>query len=137
MIKKSAIRICAETKKKFQAIHTEAKRNPNVKAVDLYAWLKPKRSIAVNNVIASPLQQAYRNKNEFTFGYRIKTSNELGRDANEEGTEIPSTGFLAAGSVWQCQSTASLYKCSVGSMCRRRLGGGISSASPIPPYKFE
>ena len=92
MIKRSAMRICAETKKKFLSLQREAKRNKNCKSVELYAWLKSKRSIPVLDVIKSPQQNAYRNKNEFTFGYRTEQ-----KEGDEESKQIPSSGFLAAG----------------------------------------
>lgn len=132
MIKKSAMRICAETKKKFQSLQNEAKRNSNVKPVELYAWLKSKRSIPVNDVIASPQHQAYRNKNEFTFGYRTIEPTIGGDDVGKQ--RIPSTGFLAAG--WSggvsrphlCMNVP-WEACAVADLVEDFL-----QSSPIPPY---
>ena len=132
MIKKSAMRICAETKKKFQSLQNEAKRNSNVKPVELYAWLKSKRSIPVNDVIPSPQQQAYRNKNEFTFGYRAIEPTIGGDD--EVKQRIPSTGFLAGGwsggvSRPHLCTNVPWEACAVADLVEDFL-----QSSPIPPY---
>jgi tRNA (uracil-5-)-methyltransferase len=129
MIKKSAMRICSETKKKFLSLQKEAKRNANVKPVEMYAWLNSKRSIAVNDVIASPQKQAYRNKNEFTFGYRTETI-----EGDGEVKPIPSTGFLAAGwsggvSRPHICTNVPWEACAVADIVEEFL-----QTSPIPPY---
>jgi tRNA (uracil-5-)-methyltransferase len=93
MIKKCAMRICSETKKKFINLQREAKHNSFVKPVKMYSWLNANRSISMNNVIQSPKQHAYRNKNEFTFGYMTP----LKKEGDAETKQIPSIGFLAAG----------------------------------------
>ncbi|KAI2512310.1 RNA methyltransferase [Fragilaria crotonensis] len=129
MIKKSAMRICSETKKKFLSLQKEAKRNSNVKPVEMYAWLNSKRSIAVNDVIASPQKHAYRNKNEFTFGYRTETL-----ETDGQVKQIPSTGFLAAGwsggvSRPHICTNVPWEACAVADIVEEFL-----QTSPIPPY---
>mmetsp|Transcript_911 Transcript_911/g.1385 ORF Transcript_911/g.1385 Transcript_911/m.1385 type:complete len:659 (+) Transcript_911:65-2041(+) len=123
MIRKCTLKLCQEIKKKFQNISREAKRNPNREKVELYSWLKSRRAIEVKDVIASPQQHAYRNKCEFTFGYREK-----------DGKQIPSVGFLASG--WSggvslphiCQNISWEF-CALAEIFEEFL-----KDSPIPPY---
>lgn len=129
MIKKSAMRICSDTKKKFISLQREAKHNSNVKPVEMYAWLNSKGSIVVNDVVASPQQQAYRNKNEFTFGYRTEKI-----EGEAAVKQIPSTGFLAAG--WSGEvsrphvcTNVPWEACAVADLVEEFL-----QTSPIPPY---
>jgi len=86
MIRRCTAKVCQEVKKKFQLLSRESKRNPNREKIELYAWLQSKRAIEVRDVIPSPNQHAYRNKCEFTFGYREK-----------DEKQIPSVGFMASG----------------------------------------
>jgi tRNA (uracil-5-)-methyltransferase len=129
MIKKCAMRVCSEVKKKFQMLQKEARRNPNREKVEVYAWLESNRSIEVEEVIASPTQHAYRNKCEFTFGYRLEKEGE----ADEK--KIPSSGFMAAG--WSggvsrphlCPNVP-WEACAIAELMEEFL-----QTSPMPPYE--
>jgi tRNA (uracil-5-)-methyltransferase len=129
MINKSASRLCREVKKKFQTLEAESRRNANRKSVDLYAWLHSKRPLKVEDIIASPHHHSYRNKCEFTFGYRLI-------DGNPE-QPIPSVGFMAAGwsggvsrphicpnIPWEACAVADLFE-------------EFLQDSPLPPYELK
>jgi len=96
MIKKCSIRVIKEIKKKFTSLAKEAKRNPKYcKATEHYDWLTTKGGIEVLDIIPSPTKYGYRNKCEFTFGYRTLT--EDNDDKDKEPTRIPSVGCMAGG----------------------------------------
>jgi len=78
----------------------------------LYQWLQQKRAIDIATVIPAPKKTNYRNKCEFTFGYRheyedegkvavsIKETDSVTTEATEKVKKIiktPSVGFMAGG----------------------------------------
>lgn len=86
MIKKCAMKVVQEVKRKFRNIEQEARRNKNREAIPLYDWISTKRPISVETILPSPHETEYRNKVEMNFGYR------------EEGEQkIPAVGFMASG----------------------------------------
>ena len=93
MIKKCAIQTIKGVKARFRALEKEAKKNAQRSPPPkLYDWLTGKRGINVQDVLPSPQLLGYRNKAEFTFGWRNIASSE-----GETPTRIPSVGFLPFG----------------------------------------
>lgn len=112
MIKKCAIKIVQEVKKRFRNIEREAKRNENRNAVPVYDWVSVKRAIEVLKILPSPHQTQYRNKCELNFGYSYEPVDTDSASQEEKMTDvdtddttnaqeamkmIPSVGFHASG----------------------------------------
>jgi tRNA (uracil-5-)-methyltransferase len=81
LINKCAKTIIKDIKSKFKLMEREYSRDnkkcksgggtsSGVKLV-LYDWVNQLRAIAIDEILPSPLQYEYRNKCEFTFGYRL------------------------------------------------------------------
>ncbi len=92
MIKKCAVKITQEVKKRFRNLQQEAKRNKNRDTVPLYDWIAAKQPIHMEEILPSPTQTQYRNKCEMNFGYQheVDTSGETVK-------MIPAVGFMASG----------------------------------------
>ena len=90
MIRNCAMKIIKEVKSKFRIIEQEARRNPNNHRVktNVFSWVNEKPSIAVENVVRSPLVMKYRNKCELTFGYRCPHQDGEGGVLEHDETEI-------------------------------------------------
>ena len=70
MIHKCAMKIIKEIKGKFRILEQEARRGQRGKCPKVYDWVGEKRSIEMEDVVPSPRLLEYRNKCEFTCGYR-------------------------------------------------------------------
>ncbi|KAL7521717.1 hypothetical protein ACHAWX_006394 [Stephanocyclus meneghinianus] len=69
MVNKCSKNIVKEIKRKFRTLEHEAKRGHR-KAITVYKWVEAKRAISVEQTVPSPQIYEYRNKCEFTCGYR-------------------------------------------------------------------
>ena len=70
MIHKCAMKIIKEIKGKFRLLEQEARRGQRGKCSKIYEWVGERRAIEMEDVVASPRLFEYRNKCEFTCGYR-------------------------------------------------------------------
>jgi len=127
--KKCAMKIAKEIQAIFRHRGNEARRNPKVKIIPVYAYLSQKPAIKVHPILPSPVQQEYRNKCEFTFGYHQTPA------MKEAGSKpVPAVGFLAAGwnggvSLPHICSNIPTLACGIADVLNTFL-----SKSPIPPY---
>jgi len=55
----------------FRTLEKEAKRGHRKEVIKLYGWLNQNRAINMQQPVPSPRTSEYRNKVEFTFGYRL------------------------------------------------------------------
>jgi len=70
MIHKCSMKIIKEIKGKFRILEQEARRGQRAKCPKIYEWVGERRAIEMESVVASPRLFEYRNKCEFTCGYR-------------------------------------------------------------------
>ena len=131
MIKRCTIKIIQEIKKIFQTRDKEARRNSNVKRIPLYEWATKKRAIELEQIIPSPIQYTYRNKCEFTFGYRY-TPKEDGND--DELNKIPSVGYMTSGWIGGVSLPHSTYNTPAECCGIADIINNFLSTSPLPPY---
>ena len=77
LINKCARTIIKDIKSKFKLMEREYSRDKKCKNAGgggklvVYDWVNQLRAIAIDEILPSPLQFEYRNKCEFTFGYRL------------------------------------------------------------------
>eukprot|EP00571_Detonula_confervacea_P009851 CAMPEP_0172301328 /NCGR_PEP_ID=MMETSP1058-20130122/3240_1 /TAXON_ID=83371 /ORGANISM="Detonula confervacea, Strain CCMP 353" /LENGTH=830 /DNA_ID=CAMNT_0013011397 /DNA_START=42 /DNA_END=2534 /DNA_ORIENTATION=- len=71
MVNKCAKKIVKEIKGKFRILEREAKRGQRKSFPKLYDWVDQKRSIEMEQPVPSPQTYEYRNKCEYTVGYRL------------------------------------------------------------------
>lgn len=83
LINKCAKTIIKDIKSKFKLMEREYSRDKKCKSgggssgkLVLYDWVNQLRAIDIDEILPSPLQYEYRNKCEFTFGYRLVPSTE-------------------------------------------------------------
>ena len=83
LINKCAKTIIKDIKSKFKLMEREISRDKKCKSggssgnkLVLYDWVNQLRAIDIDEILPSPLQYEYRNKCEFTFGYRLVPSTE-------------------------------------------------------------
>lgn len=92
MVHKCAMKIIKEIKGKFRTIEREAKRDKHRKVIPLYEWVAQKRAIEMNEIVKSPCIYEYRNKCEFTVGYKLvpaedNNNNNNGNDEEDQKKE--------------------------------------------------
>jgi tRNA (uracil-5-)-methyltransferase len=88
VIHKCAMKIIKEIKGKFRILEQEAKRGQRGKCPKVYDWVGEKRAIEMEDVVASPRLFEYRNKCEFTCGYRhskVEEAEAGGKDGGVDG----------------------------------------------------
>ena len=93
LIKKSAQKIIKGVKQRFRTLEKEARQHRRERPPQVYEWCRSKRGINIQDVRPTPQTIGYRNKSEFTFGYRNVPSEKEG----EAPARIPSVGFLPFG----------------------------------------
>ncbi len=93
LIKKSAQKITKGVKQRFRALEKEARHNRRDRPPEVYEWCRSKRGINIQDVRPTPQTIGYRNKSEFTFGYRSVFSDKEGKAP----ARVPSVGFLPFG----------------------------------------
>ena len=93
LIKKSAQKITKGVKQRFRTLEKEARHNRRDRPPEVYEWCRSKRGINIQDVRPTPQTIGYRNKSEFTFGYRSVLSDKEG----EAPARVPSVGFLPFG----------------------------------------
>eukprot|EP00804_Cyclotella_cryptica_P026148 CCRYP_013033-RB/>CCRYP_013033-RB protein AED:0.24 eAED:0.24 QI:114/1/1/1/1/1/4/201/724 len=87
MVNKCSKNIVKEIKRKFRTLEHEAKRGHR-EAIKTYTWVEAKRAISVEQPVPSPQIYEYRNKCEFTCGYRhveVKSEESVDKDTKDEG----------------------------------------------------
>ena len=143
MIKRCTIKIIQEIKKIFHTRDKEAKRNKHVKRIPVYEWATKKRAIELEQIIPSPIQFTYRNKCEFTFGYRyapittgLDTDNNLSKDGGneEELTKTPTVGYMTSGWLGGVSLPHSTYNTPTECCGIADVLNDFLASSPIPPY---
>ncbi|KAL7545857.1 hypothetical protein ACHAWF_009211, partial [Thalassiosira exigua] len=155
MVTKCAMKVVKEIKAKFRVLEREAKRGHR-KGVKLYDWVAKKRAIEVEQPVPSPRKYGYRNKCEFTVGYRLVPIEEDGENEGDEGKEeaadggdadakegeappvrfrkVPAAGFLAqgwSGGVYPPHGLRNVpdWSCGLADVLNDFL-----PSSPLPPY---
>ena len=93
LIKKSAQKIIKGVKQRFRTLEKEARQHRRERPPQVYEWCRSTRGINIQDVRPTPQTIGYRNKSEFTFGYRNVPSETEG----EAPARIPSVGFLPFG----------------------------------------
>ena len=93
LIKRSAQKIIKGVKQRFRTLEKEARQHRRERPPQVYEWCRSKRGINIQDVRPTPQTIGYRNKSEFTFGYRNVPSEKEGEDP----ARIPSVGFLPFG----------------------------------------
>ena len=78
MIHKCAMKIIKEIKGKFRILEQEARRGQRGKCPKIYGWVGERRAIEMQDVVPSPRLFEYRNKCEFTCGYRHSKEEVVG-----------------------------------------------------------
>lgn len=71
-------------------LEKEAKRGHRKEVIKLYGWLNQNRAINMQQPVPSPRTREYRNKVEFTFGYRLiqdDSDGMEGKDGREGGAQ--------------------------------------------------
>jgi tRNA (uracil-5-)-methyltransferase len=129
-----------------RTLEHEARRG-NRSSVKQYSWLDTKLAISIEQPVPSPQVYEYRNKVEFTAGYRnviVETgdANESNGDKKSDETsetpsnirKIPAAGFLASG--WaggvtspHCLQNTPDWACSIADILNEYL-----PTSPLKPY---
>ena len=84
MVNKCAKKIIKEIRGKFRTLERESKRNKHVKTVKLYNWIHQNRAIEMDQPVPSPNIYEYRNKCEFTVGYRLVSLKEDDEEEEED-----------------------------------------------------
>jgi tRNA (uracil-5-)-methyltransferase len=159
VIHKCAMKIIKEIKGKFRILEQEAKRGQRVVPPKVYDWVGEKRAIEMESVVPSPKQFEYRNKCEFTCGYRhakVEDMVKVGSDDGEENKcvdgiteadkaaaagetirKTPAAGFLAqgwSGGVYlpHCLQNMPDWACGLADIFNEFL-----ATSTIPPYESK
>jgi len=93
LIKKSAQKIIKGVKQRFRTLEKEARQHKRECPPQVYEWCSSTRGVNIQDVRPTPQTIGYRNKSEFTFGYRNVPSEKEGEAPNR----VPSVGFLPFG----------------------------------------
>mmetsp|Transcript_30833 Transcript_30833/g.62153 ORF Transcript_30833/g.62153 Transcript_30833/m.62153 type:complete len:748 (+) Transcript_30833:59-2302(+) len=90
MIHKCSMKIIKEIKGKFRILEQEARRGQRAKCPKIYEWVGERRAIEMESVVASPRLFEYRNKCEFTCGYRHSKveKEEVAKVGGEDGDDV-------------------------------------------------
>ena len=78
----------------FRLLEKEAKRGHRKEVIKLYGWLNQNRAINMQKPVPSPRTSEYRNKVEFTFGYRLIPDDRDGMEGkveSEGGVQVGSS----------------------------------------------
>lgn len=84
MVTKCAMKIVKDVKKKFAMMEREYKRNKQP-PLTVYEWIAKKRAIEMEQPVPSPDRYEYRNKCEFTIGYRFEETAPLAEAQGDGG----------------------------------------------------
>ena len=113
MVNKCAKKIVKEIKGKFRILEKEAKRGQRKKCVPLYDWVAAKRAVDVEQTVPSPRKFGYRNKCEFTIGYRlVEEEKEKGEErAGGAAEDGKAKGEAAAAEAKGEENNATMKDC--------------------------
>ena len=84
---------------KHRTLEREAKRDKNRPLIKLYDWVAQPRAIEMEQVVPSPLMYEYRNKCEFTVGYRL-VDDSVKEDKEVKKEEVKGEGKTEAEEDW-------------------------------------
>jgi tRNA (uracil-5-)-methyltransferase len=111
----------------------------------VYDWVNQLRAIAIDEILPSPLQYEYRNKCEFTFGYRlvpstIETIKEEMVDDAVSGIAVDdgSSGIQGGDDIDMTTTTMTMTTTSTAAVeSTTALSSSATSSYPVPTPKFH
>jgi tRNA (uracil-5-)-methyltransferase len=124
LINKCAKTIIKDVKSKFKLMEREYSRDKKRKRggncsgkLVLYDWANQLRAIDIDEILPSPLRYEYRNKCEFTFGYRLVPSTETTMEEMANDTKAVTVVVDDINRKKQSEENNGVDNTTLGEMC--------------------